>query len=1236
MALSLQIGQRVEVVGKGVQGSVAYIGTTMFASGKWIGVILDEGKGRNNGTVQGKQYFQCKENHGIFVRPSQLCMITDSGSRIDLSSSVTSVASSDDGSAVSTPVSSVPTATRISSISRLPTSSRSKKSKSREELTRSTPNIKRASFVETEFVETLNPQFTPGEVVVTPPQSNQPMATPPLTGPQKAAQALVQSQHNKELEELNEKIKDLTEKLDTLRFRYKDKSHEAEQVKLQLEQSVEFKAKIMDSQAHLKKEIERLKKEKEDALEAKEDLADLADTLEMATLDKEMAEEKAESLQRELEQANEKITELEMQLEVLKVERTEKLEGIEVGDDPQVVVLKIKQLETQNEKLKETLVKLRDVYAQEKHEKQNLEKEYEEKKSDVDQLMKMSDKLKAKVEEMEEQIADLHSQVDASLGAEEMVETLGQQKLTLEDKVKELEEAVADLEELHDINEQLQEGFQQQELDFRQELDSKNLLVWEAQRKTDQVLESLADRELTIAKFRDLVSRIQEENHDLRVRLESSSKTASLPMSTGLPPEFMDFKKMFAETKAHARAIDLELRHMEVQQTQQHVKYLLAFMPDSFIERGDSEAVMVVLLMPRLLTKAQILINQLRDKFPPVDSVDKASLNHSVHQYAARCRFTLHLHLLQTVLHQFVHACNICTPEALIKTGKSYPDLAQQEKVLDGYIDLLKRDQLDENVNTESLERAVNFFTAIQSSLLGETEQHQGLLLADTAIALLCGIDSLTTDAAILLLLVGDEKDPLGSLCSTIRVWGDAMRQHLRGMKRRLDALPRVANTSCDLTLACSTVAKMAKIMAQAARQSLPAFLQDTDSPVDSSVIVDTMIKVYEKLIDREKDRSVLEYMKHSVDSLLAHVANTALTLQEYEEKYSPLTDNKPDPTPAVFLRAEAIKKELNSSSTKGLELEQKNEKIRELKLAMRKKQEELSEMNLRRELCERKLESLKKDKETSEKTLQKKIQDMEARFTKKEKEFEETMDHLQKDIDTLELEKGELKDKLKTHPKKGYDSIRSSPSSLVSIELGGSVKVVENPILVNQIRHLKSQLKLEKAKRVSLENRHWIDRFYNLKPLEMPKKANQQDLKRVDELVKEVKSLEEEMLESLPQIIDLGSLKDSDPINLDRVKQTIINNELKQRELNNKMHKIEGKINKEIIRRKEGGFITTDLTTFPTPQMTKAMKEHQPVKICEISVATDDPKLQNRNIAINLTLAELLRLKKTIFSVGV
>lgn len=53
----IRVGQRVEIAGKNVRGEIAYVGMTSFAAGKWAGVVLDEPKGRNNGTIQGNAYF---------------------------------------------------------------------------------------------------------------------------------------------------------------------------------------------------------------------------------------------------------------------------------------------------------------------------------------------------------------------------------------------------------------------------------------------------------------------------------------------------------------------------------------------------------------------------------------------------------------------------------------------------------------------------------------------------------------------------------------------------------------------------------------------------------------------------------------------------------------------------------------------------------------------------------------------------------------------------------------------------------------------------------------------------------------------------------------------------------------------------------------------------------------------------------------------------------------------------
>lgn len=77
----------------------------------------------------------------------------------------------------------------------------------------------------------------------------------------------------------------------------------------------------------------------------------------------------------------------------------------------QLSAYEIKQLQQQNARLRETLVKLRDLSAHEKHEYQKLLKDIDQKKSEISELGKTKEKLSTRVEEMEQQIADLQEQV---------------------------------------------------------------------------------------------------------------------------------------------------------------------------------------------------------------------------------------------------------------------------------------------------------------------------------------------------------------------------------------------------------------------------------------------------------------------------------------------------------------------------------------------------------------------------------------------------------------------------------------------------------------------------------------------------------------------------------------------------------------------------------------------------------------------------------------------------------
>ncbi|CAK9822082.1 Tubulin-folding cofactor B [Anthophora retusa] len=67
-----KIGDRCEVCVPNQpkrRATIMYVGKTEFKEGWWVGVKYDEPRGKNNGTVNGKKYFECLPKYGGFVKP---------------------------------------------------------------------------------------------------------------------------------------------------------------------------------------------------------------------------------------------------------------------------------------------------------------------------------------------------------------------------------------------------------------------------------------------------------------------------------------------------------------------------------------------------------------------------------------------------------------------------------------------------------------------------------------------------------------------------------------------------------------------------------------------------------------------------------------------------------------------------------------------------------------------------------------------------------------------------------------------------------------------------------------------------------------------------------------------------------------------------------------------------------------------------------------------------------------
>ncbi|XP_078588237.1 dynactin subunit 1-like isoform X38 [Branchiostoma floridae x Branchiostoma japonicum] len=1131
----MKVGMRVEVAGKGLVGTVAYVGTTMFASGKWVGVVLDEKKGKNNGTVQGKKYFNCDDGYGIFVRQSQLNVLEDQS-----------------GGSASTP--STPSQEEKSVSKRTP-GARAPRPRS---TAFETPRASRGSRENLETSKTANSDQQTKKSKKSPTSSNldetikemkesTPLSTPVSTpvGPTQAEM----DEKDRNIGELTAKVKDLEEKLDTIkvkRLEDKGKLKEFEKSKIEIQKLLEFKSKMQEAKNDLEKQLKEAKKEAKEALDAKEqfeeEMKDVTETIEIATLDKEMAEEKCEAQQLEVDQLRERLEEAQTDLELLKNEIATS------GTEGAATSFQVKQMEEQNNRLRDALVKMRDLSQSEKQENQKLQKEIDKNNSQLKTLTQQKEKLSKEVEEAEATVDELKEQVDAALGAEEMVEHLTERNLQQEERIQELEEQVGDLEAMHEMDEEMQESARDNEIEMREEIDMANSKVREFQRKLEASQEMIADLQQTITKYRDLTTQLREKNEDL------AEQTAELgKQEPTTPVETFDFKTKFAEVKAHAKQIDMELRKLEVQQANQHVNLLCAFMPDNFHRRGgDHDCIQVLLLIPRMVCKAQLLADQVRDKFEiPQGGLDRAQVvrSHVGEQLGFANHLIYSLAIFQSILHKYDKALNSCSVELYMKVGTLYPEMAMHERALDHLIDLLKKDQLDETVSMESLNKAIAFYQHLYSVHLMNEVVDCTTLLGDHLRITSAAQDSVQTDLNRLKVLLhpGQETSDFAILLKDLETSNGDCRQFAKKIKRHMpgEESSRTLSFGQEVHVQDS-LADCAKHLDRLVRclqditagaMSQAALLGDNEG-IQAKKLEELAFKVSDQVYGKD-DTGPFEAMRMSFSLLIIAMNKLSTAMMEGEYDFQGPPEPKdtrpyavhflrpsatgPKPQPPVAIRATKVKGEILDSEGMGLKLEDRETVIRELKKSLKIKSEELSETNVRIGLLEKKLDNATKESDSKTEYLKVQLEETNEALRKKEEEFERTMDALQGDIDSLEAEKAELKLRLNQMSKRslleGLTRHQAAPSGIAAVVAGaasgsdvvtgdiswgegvgsptsgvvpmttGQTLVRDSPLLLQQIDVLRVALHHVKQENFRLQAQKMNAQLAGLPPLKVPKK---------------------------------------------------------------------------------------------------------------------------------------------------
>ncbi|XP_019410021.1 PREDICTED: dynactin subunit 1 isoform X1 [Crocodylus porosus] len=1214
----LKVGSRVEVIGKGYRGTVAYVGATLFATGKWVGVILDEAKGKNDGSVQGRKYFTCEENHGIFVRQSQIQVFEDGAD--------TTSPETPESSSLKVPKRDSLEAAKASKLrgvkpKKAPTMR--KTTTRRPKPTRTTSSAASsgtpgpsgsasASGGEMSSSEPSTPAQTPLVAPVIPsPSLTSPVAPPPIPSP------------TKEEENLRGQVRDLEEKLETLKIKRnedKAKLKELEKYKIQLEQVQEWKSKMQEQQNDLQKRLKEARKEAKDALEAKErymeEMADTADAIEMATLDKEMAEERAESLQQEVDSLKEKVEYLTMDLEILKHEIEEK------GSDGAASSYQVKQLEEQNARLKEALVRMRDLSASEKQEHVKLQKQMEKKNTELEALRQQKEKLQEEVKQAEKTIDELKEQVDAALGAEEMVETLTERNLDLEEKVRELRETVGDLEAMNEMNDELQENARETELELREQLDMATARVREAEKRVEAAQETVADYQQTIKKYRELTAHLQDVNRELMSQQEASAEKQQQP-----PPEMFDFKIKFAETKAHAKAIEMELRQMEVHQANRHVSLLTAFMPDSFLRHGgDHDCILVLLLIPRLICKAELISKQAQEKFDLNEHcAERTGLRGAPgEQLSFAAGLIYSLSLLQATLHKYEQALTKCSVEVYKKVGMLYPEMSVHERSLDFLIELLHKDQLDETVNVEPLTKAIKYYQHLYSIHLADQAEDCTMQLADHIKFTQSALDCMSVEVGRLrsFLQAGQEASDLAILLKDLETSCSDIRQFCKKIRRRMpgtDApgIPaalgfgqQVSDTLLDCRKHLTWVVAVLQEVAAAGAQMIAPLTENEG--LLAVKLEDLAFKASEQIYGAQ-GINPYECLRQSCSILIATMNKMATAMQEGEYDAD---RQQIKPAPPVDLRAAALRAEITDAEGLGLKLEDRETVIKELKKSLKIKGEELSEANVRLSLLEKKLDSASKDADDRVEKIQTKLDETQTLLKKKEKEFEETMDALQADIDQLEAEKLELKQRLNNQSKRTIEGLRGAPASgIASIVSGitgaeeqqrgvsagqamvggsGPIQVKDSPLLLQQIDAMRLSIKYLKNENNLIKGTQMKTDLAGLPPLHVPKLSLPKD-RQGDEMASgSLYRKTNQLLETLYQmsanarVVDITRKKSA----AGNPAAQLLEQTARLKSLSDTIDKLKDEVMKETVLQHPGASIPTDFATFPSSSFLKAKEE--------------------------------------------
>lgn len=546
----------------------------------------------------------------------------------------------------------------------------------------------------------------------------------------------------RELEELRAKVRIAEKK----REEDREKIKEAERIQVESEQFLAVKPKLTAKQQELQDELKDLHKmEKDWGLQREElerQINEMNDQLEITALDREVAEEKAEGALEELRAMTDRVEELQVDIEVLREENALFEQG--PVDDKDKLSVGYIQLEKQNERLKDALLRLRDMTAESDTDLRRRISQLEKDLSALDDLQASYESVCAKLETSDALLEDLKIQLDDALGAEEMLEKLTERNMALTDRVEEMAVAIEDLESLKELNDELEETHLETEKQLQEEVDLKDMQLRDHQMRNDLLEANIVDYENTFGQFRELVLNLQSEveaaRNDDKARESGKGSGDEQAMLS------LNLKLQSSTLKSQAKTIELEIGKLQAHQALDNLEMISPYLPKEYFDY-DKDACDSLLFFQRIAAKTDIIKTIVEGNHDIAGSlvgvVDESLIN------VCKMRHSLaHFIVFSRQIAAVIQRASVPT---FLKSGRMYKELTSIERRIDYYIDHLREETLNEDECGKEFNRFVRLLEDFDFALVEGSNEglYSDLAAKELGSAILFDLDLDTIAAAL-------------------------------------------------------------------------------------------------------------------------------------------------------------------------------------------------------------------------------------------------------------------------------------------------------------------------------------------------------------------------------------------------------------------------------------------------------------------------------------------------------